>query len=405
MKIAYEKIYDIAVVGGGIAGVAAALQAARCGMKTILIEKTVLPGGLATTGLVRVYLPLCDGNGHQVSFGITEELLRASYKYGPGDIPENWKNGKNAPESGRFRALFSPASFILALDELLEDAGVDIWYDTLVCDAEVENNRITAIHCENTSGRGRILAKQFIDASGDCTVARRAGVPCHDEYNFLSLWALQYDKNIKREDDFGPGVSVYVAGVPWDPAKAPEGTLFRGEDGRQVTDFMLKSRKLLREQCQRAYANEPENYNRNTYYPLKVPAMTQFRKIFSIDAEYIPGSDDHDKDFEDSIGIAGDWRRPGPVWVIPYRSLYPACHLGGLLAAGRCTGAKEDAWEITRVIPTAALTGQAAGLAAVLCIQNGVEPYELDVKLLQNELKNKYGFPLTLADVGLTPKA
>ena len=94
MKIAYEKIYDIAVVGGGIAGVAAALQAARCGMKTVLIEKTVLPGGLATTGLVRVYLPLCDGNGHQVSFGITEELLRASYKYGPGDIPENWKNGK-----------------------------------------------------------------------------------------------------------------------------------------------------------------------------------------------------------------------------------------------------------------------------------------------------------------------
>ncbi|MBO5202624.1 MAG: FAD-dependent oxidoreductase, partial [Lentisphaeria bacterium] len=144
MKIAYEKIYDIAVVGGGIAGVAAALQAARCGMKTVLIEKTVLPGGLATTGLVRVYLPLCDGNGHQVSFGITEELLRASYKYGPGDIPEDWKNGKNAPESGRFRALFSPASFILALDELLEDAGVDIWYDTLVCDAEVENNRITA---------------------------------------------------------------------------------------------------------------------------------------------------------------------------------------------------------------------------------------------------------------------
>ena len=133
--------------------------------------------------------------------------------------------------------------------------------------------------------------------------------------------------------------------------------------------------------------------------------MTQFRKIFSIDAEYIPGSDDHDKDFEDSIGIAGDWRRPGPVWVIPYRSLYPACHLGGLLAAGRCTGAKDDAWEITRVIPTVALTGQVAGLAAVLCIQNGVEPYELDVKLLQNELKNKYGFPLNLADVGLTPKA
>lgn len=74
----FTKKYDVAVVGGGIAGAAAALQAARSGKKTVLIEKTVLLGGLATSGLVYIYLPICDGNGHQASYGITEELLRNS---------------------------------------------------------------------------------------------------------------------------------------------------------------------------------------------------------------------------------------------------------------------------------------------------------------------------------------
>ena len=90
--------YEVAVIGGGIAGTAAALQAARSGKKTVLIEKTILLGGLATSGLVYIYLPLCDGNGHQVSFGITEELLRRSCQYGPGEIPPGWRQEKNAEE-------------------------------------------------------------------------------------------------------------------------------------------------------------------------------------------------------------------------------------------------------------------------------------------------------------------
>ena len=77
------KRCEVAVAGGGIAGVAAAVQAARCGKKTVLIEKSVYCGGLATGGLIYIYLPLCDGNGRQVTFGIAEELLRRSMKYGP----------------------------------------------------------------------------------------------------------------------------------------------------------------------------------------------------------------------------------------------------------------------------------------------------------------------------------
>ena len=72
--------YDVAVVGGGIAGASAALASARQGKKTLLIEREYLLGGLGTLGLVAIYLPLCDGNGTQVSYGIAEELLRLSVK-------------------------------------------------------------------------------------------------------------------------------------------------------------------------------------------------------------------------------------------------------------------------------------------------------------------------------------
>ncbi|MFN2109744.1 MAG: FAD-dependent oxidoreductase, partial [Anaerolineae bacterium] len=145
----FEKDFDVLVVGAGVAGVAAALECARAGLHTALVEKTALVGGLATTGLVNIYLPLCDGLGHQVTYGIAEELLHLSIKYGPGDVPDGWREGR-----GRYLTTFSPASFVLALDETLEDAGVDLWLDTLFCRPVVDGERIVGLEVENKSGRG-----------------------------------------------------------------------------------------------------------------------------------------------------------------------------------------------------------------------------------------------------------
>src|SRR5512145_2221418 len=85
--------YDVIVAGGGIAGVAAALAARRSGCRVLLIEKSVMLGGLATLGFIAYYLPLCDGRGKKVSGGIAEELLHLSIKYGYGDLPPEWKDG------------------------------------------------------------------------------------------------------------------------------------------------------------------------------------------------------------------------------------------------------------------------------------------------------------------------
>ena len=87
---------DVLVCGGGFAGISAALAAARQGKQVLLLEKQYMLGGLGTAGLVTIYLPICDGCGRQVSFGIAEELLRLSIRYGAEDLyPDNWLDSED----------------------------------------------------------------------------------------------------------------------------------------------------------------------------------------------------------------------------------------------------------------------------------------------------------------------
>ena len=95
---------DVLVVGGGIAGVSAALAAARCGKRTMLLEREYALGGMATLGLITIYLPLCDGMGHQVVFGIAEELFRLSISMGAeAEYPSAWLDGGSMEERVRQR--------------------------------------------------------------------------------------------------------------------------------------------------------------------------------------------------------------------------------------------------------------------------------------------------------------
>ena len=407
--------YDVAVVGGGIAGAAAALQSARRGRKTVLIEKTILLGGLATSGLVYIYLPLCDGNGHQVSFGITEELLRRSYQYGPGKIPADWQQGKNSEERKRFAVRFSPAAFMLSMEEMLLENGVELWLDTLVCDTECHDGRMTAVIVENESGRGKISARCFIDASGSCITARRAGVKCLEEDNYLTLWSLGHQPG--ADGDFGREIQVFFCtaasldephslwlseemrqklypGLNADEIRRE--VTYRGLSGKIVTKFVTESHRILRGHYK---IQQEKGLSRKECYPLKLPLMPQFRKTYCIPGEYVLKAGENNRHFDDSVGLLGDWRKAGPVWEVPFRTLYTK-QLGGLLAAGRCTAASGDAWEITRVIPSAGLTGQVAGLAAAMSIEQKKDVWDLDIGELQDQLR-QLEFRIHLAEVGL----
>jgi hypothetical protein len=101
----------------------------------------------------------------------------------------------------------------------------------------------------------------------------------------------------------------------------------------------------------------------------------------------------------DSVGLVADWRKVGHVWEIPYGVLLPR-KVAGLLAVGRCISSEGDAWQVTRVIPPAALTGQVAGLAAALAARNGTTPDALDVADLQAALR-AHQMPRHFAEVGL----
>ena len=416
----FSVSYDVAVVGGGVAGIAAAIQSTRSGKKTVLIEKTILPGGLATSGLVYIYLPLCDGNGKQVTFGISEELLQNSILYGPGEIPPDWEKEKNAPECRRLMCRFSPASFMLSLDELLRRENLEIWYDTLVCGVELTNQKVTALIVENESGRGRINAKTVVDASGSAVVFRRAGIPCLSEDNYLTVWALQYQSGTV-DVTFGKDLSirsVTTSSLDQETRLAVSPELlerlygkhsesefhdlitYRGLTGKSVSRFVSESRRLLLETYKMQYE---KGKSRRNFYPVKLPLMPQFRKIYCIDGEYVLNSGENAKFFEDSIGLLADWRKPGSeyVWEVPFRTLYAKEKLGGVIAAGRCTAARGDAWEITRVIPSAAMTGQVAGLAASMCIDSAQEVWQLDIRKIQERLRN-LGFPIHRSDIGIS---
>ena len=426
----FDRTYDVVVAGAGVAGVAAALECARAGLQVALVEKTVLLGGLATTGLINIYLPLCDGHGHQAVFGIAEELLHLSIKYGPGSIPNGWAptvpppqlspggggriGERRAPVQGpRYMTPFSPASFALAIDEALLNAGIAVWLDTLVAAPVMgvgtprgvgtlwPGQRIVGLEVENKSGRGVLRAAVVIDATGDADVAYRAGAPCVESDNWLSLWAVETSlvcalqaaedpQNAKLLEMIHVGGDADGRNHPSDQPK------YHGTDSDEVTRFVLEGRRLLREHYQASQAELGPD-GRRQRFPVTLPAMAQFRTTRRIDGKETMTIDRPNTALSTSVALVPDWRRPGPVWEVPYGALI-ARGIQGLLAAGRCFSAEGEAWEVARVIPPAALTGQVAGVAATLAVRQGTTPDAIEAADVQRALRER-GIPFHASDI------
>lgn len=379
-EVIEKETYDVIVAGGGIAGVSAAAAAAREGASVLLIEKSIALGGLATIGLISWYEPLCDGKGTQMTGGISEELLRLAIRYGFDDLPADWKEGRR-PAAGRYATHFSPTLFAMALDEFMEQNRVTLLLDSLITCPVMEGNHCRGLIVENTRGREFYGAKVIIDATGNATVLSRAGVPTVLGDNYLSYVAhwtnLEAARAFAENGNMAQFRKWISAGSDLFGNGHPQGMeMFRG-DG-EVTEFVLTGRKLLFEKLKQTGRNERD--------VTMLPMMPQYRKIRRLDGEYVFTGEELAVAFDNAIGSAGDFRKKGKHYQIPYSCLY---HKGfdNLLAAGRIISASGEGWEITRVIPVAALTGEAAGRAAAMSAQSGLSVGAIGVSSLQERLK------------------
>jgi len=376
--------YDVIVVGGGVAGIAAAVAASRNGAKTLLMEKSVLLGGLATLGLISWYEPLCDGTGKQMISGIPEELIRLSARESFDDLPvERGGTERFArPNDVRYATHFSPTVFALLLTEYLEENGVDLLLDTLATYPETEQGICKGILVETVEGSLYYPAKFIVDATGSATVCHRAGVPTELGENYLTYVAhcLNREGGEKAaEGNFCKARKWIMAGSTLSGKGHPEGEgMFTCQTADDVTDFVVRGGKLMLERI-RPSGKEDRDL-------MTLPGMPNYRKIRRIIGEYEFDGSEEEVRFNNAVGSMGDFRKRGKHYQLPYTTLYNK-NFPNLFAAGRIISATGEGWEITRVIPVAALSGQAAGTAAALCVKTGTDANTLDVKKLQTTLK------------------
>jgi len=372
--------YDVIVAGGGIAGIAAAVSASRNGAKTLLLEKQVNLGGLATIGLISWYEPLCDGKGTQLIQGIAEELIKLAVKYGFDNLPAKWGGEeRNKPLNERYATYYSPCIFAMALDEYLRENNVKILFDSYVTSPVMNETHCDGVIVENADGRGFFSTKVVVDATGDASVMHRAGVPTVLGKNYMSYivhdfsydLAVKYaaDKNLSRFRSWkNSGSDLYGNGHPKELA------MFTKYNAESITEYMLYGKRSMLELYKKN--------DKNTREIMMLPSMPQFRTIrrivgdsdfYAIDGELYP----------DSIGNVGDFRPngAGKRYQIPYSALYNS-KFDNLLAAGRIISAPYgDGWEVARVIPCCALTGQAAGMAAAIAAKADIPVSSVCMKM------------------------
>lgn len=371
--------YDVVIVGGGIAGVAAAVAAARNSASVCLIEKENGLGGLATLANVVYYLPLCDGLGNQVIGGISEELLKLSIEDGYDKIPACWtkKSTSNERAKNRYRVKFNPMTFMLAMERFISEYNIKLYYDTRFCDVISKGGRIKAVIVENKSGRSAIMCNTVVDASGDADVCFKAGErTVSSGSNTLSGWFYYFD---------GKKPQLVRFSQPFDSQREKIlGELsFAGDNAEDVTNYTLEHRKLLRGKLA-----ELKKINK-AVDPLFMTSIPSFRMTRRLKSSFeLEEKHDH-KYFDDTVCMTGDWRKSGPILCIPLRGLV-AVKTKNLISAGRCISAN-SAWDITRAIPTCAATGEVAGTAAaMLCGSKYVSFAELKIANLQELLKRHH---------------
>lgn len=442
-SIEADPPYDLVVAGGGPAGTAAAVCAARLGLKVLLAEATGALGGMGTSGLVASFGPVSDGERMLVG-GFMKELLATMWEqkaFGPQVTQEylNRQLNRWVP--------FSPEHLKRILDDFTVQAGVEVRFFTRVVEADVTDKRVNGVVLSNVEGLRYVPAKAFVDATGDAALAALTGAECKvvlrdtETVAPSTLCSLLAGMNWDDPAYAGNGLDTVKARVRNELVpKAIEDGFFTQEDRffpgmnrigpkgatlnaghvfnlnplsvRSLSDGMVFGRKLALEYAEfyRQYVPGCEQLELLTTAPLM--GVRDSRRIIG---EFELGIDDFlaRRQFPDQIAV---YNRPtdvhpsdtsrkeyerflkdfhgkdnlgrGEFVGIPYSILVPRGSQN-LWVAGRCHSSDTKVHGSIRAQSAAYMMGQAVGTAAAQSIATGQPAADLDTRLLVETLRER----------------
>jgi len=391
---------DIVVMGGGPAGVTAAVAAARLGADVILIERWGHFGGQATGGLVIEFFGAADAQpyetGRKIKAGIYEETLdRLRFYSAVTRFPD---------------VLIHPEYLKLVYQQMILESRINPFAHTMVVGAQTRDEKIVTVQVENKSGRGAISGKVFIDCTGDGDSAKWCGVP-HEllpadqllpvtlVYRFGNVdieRARKFTKENLQEYSEIMGLAKQELGfsLAWNP------TMNRGEVWTDEAHLNNIDCSKAEDMMQSEFWGREKAASALEFYRKHIPGFEEAvwvdtapqmgtRESRRIRGKYWLTIEDCDagRQFEDTV-LLNPYRAKGTghVFGLPYRCLVPNMGPKNLIFAGRCVSVAHDALDRIREIPSCMCMGQAAGTGAALALDVEADVGAMDTNRLRSKL-------------------
>lgn len=421
---------DLCVIGGSCTGLFAAIRAARLGLSVAIVEMQNCFGGVATSSMVNIWHSLLDAEYRETIIGgLTVEVVeRLQRREAVRTIEKN--------HGAAF--IFNSEELKTDLDEIAQEHGLKIYFHTQFVAPWVEDGKLQAVVVENKSGRGAIRARFFIDASGDADLAHRLGLETYFANHWqpattcakVSGWTTlttNFQRAIyENAEAFGipegfawgatvPGSDIFMLAatrVPKaNPAIADDLTAAEIEGRRQVRALFDIFKKVCPEnqialQALPSRIGVRESRHVRCLHQLKGEELLYGKRFPDAIANGSYRVDIHHQDrpgntfkFLDGREVyerpgfpnqQGRWRpetAENPTFYqIPYRSMVPLNGPDNLLVAGRMIDADETAHGAIRVMVNMNQVGEAAGVAAVLALRDGIAARAIDTDRLRNTL-------------------
>ena len=374
---------DVLVVGGGPAGICAALAAKRAGAEVAIVERYGHFGGLWTGGLVLLVIGHIVKGGQQVCQGIGEEMLRRLDRMDGAIVDRRPGVGPTVDAEA--------VKYLMV--EMIEEAGIKVLLHCWGVDAIINGATVQGAVFESKSGRQAILAKTVVDATGDGDLFAAAGAAYERRSHNVGLVSrignLDRVDRAKATPDQEPrhlGNATPVPGVRWVNMHGPE---VDGLDVEVLTRMEMNHRKFIWNNTQktRHTPGYESVYLVETAPQLGVRITRVLRGLKTITLDDLKNG----TKCPDVVGVGGASNGEHGPWQIPYGALVPE-KIDNVLAAGRCVSAEIRMADLVRLIPNCFVTGHAAGVAAAVATRDGCPPRDVDITKVQKILREQEAY-------------